>query len=695
MYKKITIILFIYLIPLICYLWSQVYLPISLEVNNGNYSLNINNQNFDLGILSSSITEKPSFVSQVDLSSGTDGYFLWRYPIRGQSYKIENNKVILINPEQFEVRFYDRKSDISVKISGLPTLTPYENIGIKVTKSEENLLDNPYAIGFTLEQKIKNVARLLLKNYLFAVLLISICLVIKRTVKLPNKLKTKLKITSKKVITINKFTFFFIILISLAGLISGLVVHNKILGAIPHSKEEVLYLFQARTFSMGKIYVNSHPLKEFFDFEYMINDGKWYSKEPPGASILYAFGMLLGQPEIINPLLFMLAIIMVFYLGKICYGLYEGLIASILMAISPTLILFSANYFADIPVVAFRIFFVFSFIVFTKKWDRKIGLLSGSLLSFNLLIRPYDTLFFTIPLVVYFLSCFFPKPTKTRLKSMVFFLSAAFFIGSFYFIYNGLLTGNPVKPTQVVYSKYDFPGFGPRGVEWPIEFGIEEALKNLYFNLLSTAKVLWGWPEFVTFSFVFVALILNYKNKYNWLFLGIILANIIAYFFYHHHGNIYGPRYFVATFFAFSLISARGLTVLFLSKRNSISNYLLFFVVTLLVFYTIKFNINYLPKYKNFNGMSRDILDIAAKKIEKPALVFIPAKNAWWDYGIFFWTFAPNLNSDIVYALDQSVYHLTPYHPEWQRKVWRNEDLMRSFPGRNYYRLESNQFKRL
>src|SRR3972149_7969778 len=77
-----------------------------------------------------------------------------------------------------------------------------------------------------------------------------------------------------------------------------------ILDAIPHVQDEIVYLFQAKVFAIGKLYVKPHKLKEFFDFEFIINDdGKWYGKYFFCYPLLLSICVVFFFTWIINPIL--------------------------------------------------------------------------------------------------------------------------------------------------------------------------------------------------------------------------------------------------------------------------------------------------------------------------------------------------------------------------------------------------------
>src|SRR3990172_2430056 len=118
-----------------------------------------------------------------------------------------------------------------------------------------------------------------------------------------------------------------------------------VLDAIPHIQDEIVYLFQAKIFAMGKLYVTPHRLKEFFDYEFVVNDdGKWYGKYFFGYPLLLSIGIILGVPWLINPLLGAISVLIISLIGKELFGKETSRFAPLLCLVSPFYLFISSTY---------------------------------------------------------------------------------------------------------------------------------------------------------------------------------------------------------------------------------------------------------------------------------------------------------------------------------------------------------------
>ena len=102
--------------------------------------------------------------------------------------------------------------------------------------------------------------------------------------KLPRRLVT---LTEKATACFLKWkeAYFISSLLLLCFAITGTIAY-AVLNHIPHVQDSIAQLFHAKIFAMGKLTAPLPPHKEFFDFMFMINDGRWYSQYPPGHSLL-------------------------------------------------------------------------------------------------------------------------------------------------------------------------------------------------------------------------------------------------------------------------------------------------------------------------------------------------------------------------------------------------------------------------
>ena len=68
--------------------------------------------------------------------------------------------------------------------------------------------------------------------------------------------------------------------------------------------DEYGYLYQAKIFSQGKLYVQASEIFRPFKEMYMVlQDNKLFSKYPPGFPLVLSIGALIDLTGLINPLL--------------------------------------------------------------------------------------------------------------------------------------------------------------------------------------------------------------------------------------------------------------------------------------------------------------------------------------------------------------------------------------------------------
>ena len=175
-------------------------------------------------------------------------------------------------------------------------------------------------------------------------------------------------------------------------------------GALPPAyHDEYSYLFQAETFAAGRLSFPSHTTAaRMFDQMHVLNEGHFASSYFPGNGLWIAPFLLLGNPFAGHWLATMIVCVFVFLMGRelSCNGL--GLLAGLLAALSPGLILFGNTLLAHQPTLAGLGLFIYSFLRMQRLLDddrepvssgsvRRVALaaaLSGIGLSFAMLCRP-------------------------------------------------------------------------------------------------------------------------------------------------------------------------------------------------------------------------------------------------------------------------------------------------------------------
>ncbi|MDH5706508.1 MAG: glycosyltransferase family 39 protein, partial [Candidatus Aminicenantes bacterium] len=262
---------------------------------------------------------------------------------------------------------------------------------------------------------------------------------------------------------------------------------------IPHINDEIVYVFQAQIFKLGKLYYPSPCGRESFNFTHMINNGKWYSQYPPGYPILLLLGLLLKAPWLVNPLFAALSIIALYYLGKEIYDEKVGRLAAVLGSISIWLLLMSSSMMSHTTCMFFTTVFLLFLFRSLKKPSVKNGLLAGLGLGMVFLIRPYTALFISIPFLILYAARSL-KNLRRNLKNAAAFVLIGILFISLLLIYNYFTNGDFLTfGYEISHGKAHGIGFGKTGYT-DIPHTVYLGFTQIFEYIKSLNKYLFGWP---------------------------------------------------------------------------------------------------------------------------------------------------------------------------------------------------------
>ena len=469
----------------------------------------------------------------------------------------------------------------------------------------------------------------------------------------------------------------------------ALYVGAAILEGMPHTQDEVAYLFQAKVFALGHLYLPSlpEPARRFFDHEFIVNNGKWYSKYTPGGSMLHVPLVFLGLHWFTNPLLGTATVIVLCRLAALIAGRRAGLAAAAIHALNPFSVLLSASHFSHTPALLFTLIALLGPLRGARTGRRADWALGGVGLGLLLITRPYNALVLC-PVVGGILLAYGLRQRRCTgcwpLAEWGSFGAVALIFLGLTLLYNLALTGKGLLFPQQAYCPYDRPGFGLRAVEtpYPRPFGPEEAKKNVLANWRSFRQVGLPWPGLWLLALAPACLLSRQRSR-------VLLCSLLlpwqaaAYGLYFHAGIWYGPRYWYEAYWAIPVLVGSGAAgLLSCLERLRPSKARRLAVVALAAFWltmALADDLRYFPIYRGLNRMYR----LPPLPLQGPALVFVPAAQAWQDYGRYFWQLNPALaRNRVIFAREQALHN-----------VWRglpplpDELLLAHFPGRAAYRL--------
>jgi len=339
-------------------------------------------------------------------------------------------------------------------------------------------------------------------------------------------------------------------------LIAGFVgvtywIPNTLYQRLPRLEDEVAQLWQARLYATGRIALPSLPAAESFGVPYILDiNGQRFSKYQPGYAMFLALGVLMGEPWLINPLLFALALAVIYRLGYELFGARLALLALLLAVTSPMMLMLSASLMQHGASILTTMLYLWGIERLRRVPSTQVSLFTGLALGVTFLIRPFTALCLIAPVGLLVL-----KGRDLRQRCLP--LGVAFALTSALLpLYNYLLVGQPMLSLFTLWWSYDQPGFGP-GVG-PHGYYLPDLLQNVWLGIWSLNFDLHGWL-FLSLSPTILGVVLKPRRFIEAYLAAYPVTLFVAYLALFHQDRLYGPRYYVEAIAPFVYLSALGL----------------------------------------------------------------------------------------------------------------------------------------
>jgi len=336
----------------------------------------------------------------------------------------------------------------------------------------------------------------------------------------------------------------------------------------PHIPDDICYLFQALTFSTGRLYVDSHPLREFFNLLFMINDGKFYSLFQPGWPVILTLGVFIKLPFIINPALAALTVYLTYLIGMRALGEEKTRLGLILILFSPMNTIIPATLLAH-PICL--VLTLASMLITMKMLEAEkpiytlgLGALTGLLFT----TRIWNAVILCGMLTPFLLWMLFAG--RVRFHILILGLIPFLLLAGLQLGYNQKLTGDAFEWPQDRYfdntepkKHCHRPGFGmnvgcpnvhPRE-NFPNGYGFGDALSVTQTRLGTYLLTVYSWS--FLFFFVVIPFLTKRSGSWKYYLLAAFLALIAGYFAFYFHG-LWG-RYYYEAFTLLLLLTAAGM----------------------------------------------------------------------------------------------------------------------------------------
>lgn len=311
---------------------------------------------------------------------------------------------------------------------------------------------------------------------------------------------------------------FLLVLFGLSVLYSAILAYFSH-GSFPMSGDGYAYLTQAKIMAQGRLYVDSHPLRQFFDCDYIVNNGKYFGCYPLATPFFLMLGVLVGMPWLVNPVVGSLALIVIYYLIKqfftpeaARYGVYFILLSKFSSSYINT------TYLSHPTSLLFISLFIYLFITgLNRRWNYRL-FLAGLALGGAVYARPLTAAAISAPITLWGLYKLFRRNWPYR--SIGVFLAGLMIPMSLLMLTNKIQTGNPfVMGYQLQFRS---PGFQEG-------YNLMQAVGTMLWRLRAIEYMVVFQPLSVFIPLLFVVFAFKGRNKYPYLFLGLLVMLCLAY----------------------------------------------------------------------------------------------------------------------------------------------------------------------
>ncbi len=510
-----------------------------------------------------------------------------------------------------------------------------------------------------------------------------------------------------------------------AALFAAAHISRDVLERLPRLEDEFAYLYQARIFARLQAWVpREEPVKVFWQ-PFVLQpettpDGTYrrFGKYIPGWPLALTPGVWMGQPWVVNAFLGMLSVGLVYRLGREVFDEWVGLVAALLLTISPMALILNATLMSHTWAMFCALVFTYSYWRALKqgagRW--RWAALGGVAIGAVIITRPLTAAAIGAPVALHALIALGQSWRRDRRFPRQLFITLAVMavcsapVAAIWPLFNQIWVGDWRANTYTLLWEYDRVGFGPG-------YGLNRGGHSLYWGLRNMQADLTMWfrdlygftltneagkflKENLTYGAgvgiswlpVVIGLLAGWRRGAIWLFFGLLVGVVAAGITYWigsvvHGGAVYSTRYYYEATFGVCLVAAYGIVAVIRAVRPrgiGLAALGIAVVLSVGVYTPARLREPLPPNWKTglygFNKVSRaqlekvDLMRLALGRRNDPVLIVVlrsPVKGVednWRDYGATLAVTDPYLDSDIIVA-----------------RVFEAEDapeVVRRFPGR-------------
>jgi hypothetical protein len=282
-----------------------------------------------------------------------------------------------------------------------------------------------------------------------------------------------------------------------------------VLNNAPVTDDEAAYRFAAQLLATGRLWVESPPMKLFFDQNFMINDGRLYAVYFPGWPAILALGELAGAPALVNPTVSALTVIPLTQILTRLAGRGWSKIGILVFLSAPFIQIAAAtdlSHTSCLAALAWALAMCLRILANEARWPHYAAFAAAFALAFC--IRPHVALGLGLPMLFVVARALLMASAGDRWRRVVAFVMPASVIAVLFLATLWAQNGSPFRVGYHQYMNYAienglrFTTFEPSdmqtvaGFEFSIPLGVIRTAAGLYrlnFDLF-------GWPSSLAFA---------------------------------------------------------------------------------------------------------------------------------------------------------------------------------------------------
>lgn len=426
----------------------------------------------------------------------------------------------------------------------------------------------------------------------------------------------------------------------LLSLLAMFIIISYVFKGMPIGYDETVYLFQARTYSTGNLFLPVPPGPESISRSFMIMNWLWTAKYLWGHPAILSIGLLVGSPYFATVFMALASLFLLYSIANQIYSQQMATVATLLMGTSPWFWFVSGTLLTHVSMLFLQLLFIYGWLKLEHQQSFSLGAILGVCLGWAFTVRPLTAVCFAVPFVGLVVVSLCKQPRRWLRPAVGLFLGGSI-VMILIIVYNTLVTGDPYNVPFLYYQNQERMGFGERnfGIYTPLM-----ALSNLVKNVYLINMWLFGWPFsfFPLIAYLIVQAKAHFEsirkeatqyelaltwNSWDTLWIVLVILHCLGYFFYPGAVvNTTMPLYYYELLIPLVILTAKSLLYFnkLASQKIVKGEYLIPTFVSLSVLTSILFFVPFRAQdfIQRHNTFFKPV-NLAVESISEKAIVFV------------------------------------------------------------------------